>query len=180
MSPLTISLIAFACLIGGTALGVALQAVLPQHHFSADSKALVNLGIGLIGTMAALALGLILASAKSSYDTARSELTQVAANFGLLDRALAHYGPESGHARDLLRRSLERITDELWSHNSSNVASLDPTTTGFGAVYDAVQALAPQNDRNAQRKRMRSISWLTSVELFGCCTRNKAARSRER
>jgi hypothetical protein len=141
-----ISSVAFACLLAGTLLGVLLQRVLPEHHFSGDSKSLINLGMGLIGTMAALALGLILASAKGSYDTTRSELIQLAANFGLLDRALAHYGPETRETRVFLRRSLEQITDVLWARNGAAFEQSDPTATGFGMVSDQIEALAPQND----------------------------------
>ena len=88
MSSTTISLIVLACVFGGALLGIFLHAVLPQHHLAADSKDIVKLGMGLVGTMAALVLGLLVASAKGSYDAQGAELTQMSANIAVLDRAL--------------------------------------------------------------------------------------------
>jgi hypothetical protein len=67
MSPLTLSLIVFICVFGGALAGIALRAILPEHHLSTDSRDVVKLGAGLVGTMAALVLGLMVASAKDSY-----------------------------------------------------------------------------------------------------------------
>ena len=80
MSTMAIGGIVFACVFGGALLGMFLRAVLPEHHLSADSKDLVKLGMGLIATMAALVLGLLIASAQSAYGTLSSDLTQMSAN----------------------------------------------------------------------------------------------------
>jgi hypothetical protein len=119
-SSVTISLIVFACVFGGALLGIFLHAVLPQHHLSAETKDIVKLGMGLVGTMAALALGLLVASAKGSYDVQSAQLTQVSANVALLDRVLAHYGPEAKEARDLLRSAVTGILDQMWSEDNSS------------------------------------------------------------
>ncbi|TMA50560.1 MAG: hypothetical protein E6J76_11920, partial [Deltaproteobacteria bacterium] len=100
MSAMAIGWIAFACVFGGALLGMFLRGVLPEHHLSQDSKDVVKLGMGLLGTTAALVLGLLIASAKSSFDTQNTEVKQAAANIVLLDRALAQYGPETKDARD--------------------------------------------------------------------------------
>ena len=59
MSSVGVGLIAFACIFGGALLGMFLRAHLPEHHQSADSQRIVNLGAGIIGMMAALVLGLL-------------------------------------------------------------------------------------------------------------------------
>src|SRR5882724_5035916 len=115
MSSISISVIALACLFGATLLGMFLQTVLPRNHLHADSKDVVKLGVGLIGTMAALILGLLVASAKGSYDAQSAEITDFAAQAVLLDRMLAHYGPETKEVRELLRNTVSRTLDELWS-----------------------------------------------------------------
>ena len=113
MSSITISFIVFACVFGGALLGILLRAVLPQSHLSAESKDIVKLGMGLVGTMAALVLGLLVASAKGSYDAQIGELTQGSSNILLLDRLLAQYGPETKEARALLRGTVVRFLDRL-------------------------------------------------------------------
>jgi hypothetical protein len=100
MNFIAIRLIVLACVFGGALFGMFLRGVLPQQHLSADSKDTVRLGTGLIGTMTALLLGLLVASAKSFYDTQSSELTEMSAKIVLLDRVLAHYGPGPLWARD--------------------------------------------------------------------------------
>lgn len=100
-------------------LGIALRAVLPQDELSSDSRDVVKLGMGLVATMAAILLGLLIASAKTSFDTQNVELTEMSSKFVLLDRVLAHYGPEAKEARSELRNSVVHTLDVLSSEDSS-------------------------------------------------------------
>ncbi len=102
--------------------------------------------MGLLVTMTALVLGLLIASAKSSYDTKRSELTEMAANVVLLDRSLALYGPETNDARDLLRRSVARALDQMWPSSGSQPADLNPAATRAEVLYERIHALSPQSE----------------------------------
>src|SRR5262245_61429568 len=148
MSSITISLIVFACVFGGALLGILLHAVLPQQHLSAESKDIVKLGMGLVGTMAALVLGLLVASAKGSYDAQSAELTQMSTNIVLLDRLLAQYGPETKEARTLLRGAVDRILDQIWSKGTS-ASGVPPPFAAAEILYAKIQGLAPKDD--AQR-----------------------------
>jgi hypothetical protein len=145
---IVIRLIVFACTFGGALLGMFLRAVLPERHLSADSKDTVRLGMGMIATMAALVLGLLVASAKNFYDMQSSDLTQLSANVILLDRVLAHYGPETKEVRDVLRGAVARSLDLIW-HQGQQGSQMAPTAAGGEILYDKIQALSPQND--AQR-----------------------------
>jgi len=99
VSALAISLVAFACIFGGTLLGMFLRTFLPVHHLSDQSKGAMKLGIGMIATLAAVALGLLISSAKGNFDTMSSELGQAGSRVILLDRVMAQYGPETKEAR---------------------------------------------------------------------------------
>jgi fluoride ion exporter CrcB/FEX len=83
------SWVVFACVFVGALLGIVLRRTLPKHHLNEDSKDAVKLGMGLIATMAALVLALLIASAKSSHDTQTTEVTEMSADFILLDRTRA-------------------------------------------------------------------------------------------
>jgi hypothetical protein len=146
VNSLTISLIVFACIFGGALLGMFLRAVLHERHLSADSKDLVKLGMGLVGTMTALVLGLLIASAKGSFDTQRNGLAQLSANIILLDRVLAHYGPEAKDARETLRASVADMLQRTWPENGSHAERSEGRYEG---LYEKIQALSPKND--AQR-----------------------------
>jgi hypothetical protein len=145
LSSITISFIVLACVFGGALLGIFLHAVLPEHHLSSESKDIVKLGMGLVGTMSALVLGLLVASAKGSYDAQSAELTQMSANIALLDRGLALYGPETKEARNVLRGAVVRILDQMWSKDSSSPMAT-PLTVGGEILYEKIQGLSPKND----------------------------------
>jgi len=146
---MTISWIVFACLFGGALLGMLIRGFVPQHHLSADSKDTIKVGMGLIATMAALVLGLMVGSTKSSYDAQKSELTQMSAKIVLLDRVLAHYGPETKETRDLVRRWVVRTLEQIWVEDSSWSEQAEPTSAVGDAVYDKLLELKPEDQ--AQR-----------------------------
>ena len=145
MSAAAISGIVFACVFGGALLGMFLRVSLPEHHLSTDSKDFVKLGMGLIATMAALVLGLLIASAKNSYDIQRSELTQISASIIVLDRLMSNYGPETKEARDLLRRSVVQTLGQMWPEHRSQAAQLEPAVSS-DALYDKIYRLSPHNE----------------------------------
>ncbi len=140
--------IVFACVSCGALFGTLLRRVLPEGHLNNDSKDVVKLGMGLLATMSALVLGLLIATAKSQYDAQRDGLDQISAKFILVDAALAQYGPEAAGARGLLRRTVKSALDRIWPLDSSQTSSLtaSDTTAEGRAIYDLVQKLSPQND----------------------------------
>jgi hypothetical protein len=146
MSSITISIIAFAFVFGGALLGILLRAVVPGHHLSSESRDVVKLGMGLVGTVAALVLGLLVASAKASYDTQSNELTEMSARIVLLDRVLSHYGPETQEERELLRKFVVRSLDNMWSKDSSSSSQLGGPSFGNEILYDKIQELSPKDE----------------------------------
>ena len=99
----------------------------------------------------------LIASAKTSYDTQRSQVRELTANIILLDRVLAEYGPEANAARDALRRSITPLVDQIWRGSSGVTATtpFEPTATGEEALHE-VQELSPQND-NQRALQARAI-----------------------
>jgi hypothetical protein len=145
MSPIQVGGIAFLCVFGAASIGILLRARVPDHHLSADSRDAIKLAIAVIGTLSALALGLLIASAKRSFDEAGQELRTTAAHIVLLDRVLAHYGAEVAATRTTLRALLEGRLREGRAEDQRVVSDgmdIEP-------VQDALRGLAPQTD--AQR-----------------------------
>lgn len=162
MSSLAISGIILGCVFGGTLLGMALRAVLPEQHLSSESKDVVKLGMGLIGTMTALVLGLLIASAKNSFDTQRTGVAQLAANLIMLDRALAHFGPEAKDAREMLHASVADLLVQTWPAerpSSGRPAGTAGTEGKYEGLYEKIQELAPKNDtqRAAQAQALKTV-----------------------
>jgi hypothetical protein len=137
------SSIVFACVAGGAMLGLFLRTVLPAHHLSAESRDVVKLGMGLIGTMTALLLGMQIGSAKDSYDNADAEIKEIAGKIGYLDRVLANYGPETAEARESLRAAVTRGIEQTWSRIAAATAVPNPTAAGGESLYHEIQQLSP-------------------------------------
>ena len=147
MGPMDVSLIALVCIFGGALFGRYLGSILPEQHLSEDSKDSVKLGMGLVATMCALVLGLLIASAKTYYDTQNAELTDMAAKFVFLDRALAHYGPETAECRVELRKIVERLMARLEERGNAPMRPSDTIAIGDEGLFERTQALTPKDDR---------------------------------
>ena len=130
MSDNAIGLIVLACIFGASLLGMLMRPALSQHHLSADTKDSVKLGMGLVGTMAALILGLLVAAAKSAYDTEKNEVTQMAAKLVFLDRVLASSSRASRSRRipvSLLRRLVEDSLNRIVAGRKVPPCATGPT-----------------------------------------------------
>ena len=147
MSSIGISTIVFASVFGGALIGMFIRAVLPQQHLSSDSKDVVKLGMALVSTMAAIVLGLLISSAKSSYDAQSNELTEMSAKFVLLDRVLAHYGEETGELRGLLHSSVVSTLDRLWPQSHAGPTRVEAPSGAAEILVDKMQELSPKDDR---------------------------------
>jgi hypothetical protein len=170
MRPLMISVFAFACILGGTFLGMFLRKKLPEHHLTGDTKDVVRLGTGLIGTIAALVLGLVIASANGTYQTQSSQVQQLTANIVLLDRTLAQYGPEADSARNLLRRAVASMADRIWRENGSDTGKAEPFDASTAALsfYDEILKLSPRNEaqRSLQARAIATANGLAQTRLL--------------
>ncbi len=160
-APLAVSLMIFVCTFAAAILGMVLRKKLPDDHLSEDSKDVIQLVMGLIATMAALVLGLLIASANSSYETQSGELQRVSASIVELDGILAQYGPEATEPRHKLRVAVSVAVDKIWSKDGPRfgqlaLAAIHAEAAGF---YDSIAKLSPNSE--AQRfiqKRALEIS----------------------
>jgi hypothetical protein len=151
MSAWLISLLVFAIIFGGALLGVVLRPLLSESHLQPDSRDVVKMATGLIGTLAALVLGLLIASAKSSFDQKTSQVRQMTATIILLDDLLTQYGPEAVPLRARLRQSIPPLADRLW--HEQEVPAGKPVHFESSAqsltFENELERLTPNND--AQR-----------------------------
>lgn len=170
MSAMAISGIAFACIFGGAFLGILLRNRLPGHHLSGDTKDVVRLGTGLIATIAALVLGLLIASANSTYQSQRSQVRQLTANIVLLDRTLAMYGAETDSLRNLLRRAVAVLADRIWRRDGSDSGRAEPFEASDAALsfYNEILKLSPQTEaqRSLQARAMDASTDLAKARLL--------------
>jgi len=163
MNSLAISSTVFAIVVGGTMVGMLLRAVLPQHHLSDETKDVVKMGMGLIATMTALVLGLLISSAKSSFDALSNELTGTSSKVILLDRTLARYGPETKEVRDLLRSVVAGVVDRMETKKLTMPSQVRTANREIDEVYDKIQGLSPKDDRQRSIQG-RALGILSSLQ----------------
>lgn len=138
--------ILFVFLVGVALLGRRVRCYLPQDHLSGESKDAVKLALGLVATMTALLLGLLISSAKGTYDTVRSEVSQMAAKVAFLDRVLTAYGPEAAEARSAFRDVVADAVRRMWPEERRGSAQMTPNAQAGDALYFAVIRLSPHDD----------------------------------
>jgi hypothetical protein len=153
-----IGLLVLACVFGGALTGMFLARLLPPHHLGDETKAVVTLASGTLSVLSALVIGLLISFAKGDFDAQTKLVQKFAADLILLDSVMLQYGPETGEARDLLRRYTALKIALTWPEESARGPRLDDPASL--EMLEGVQAkllgLTPQSE--AQR-------WLQSRAL---------------
>jgi hypothetical protein len=152
MNAIVVAGVSFVGILGATLLGMRLRAALPDHELSSETKDAVRLGMGLVATMTALLLGLLIASAKGSFDAQRSQVILLAGKASYLERVLTVYGPETAEVRSVLRASSESLIRKLWSDESSPEAQEDPVISEGHALFSSIHKLTPQDEEQRALK----------------------------
>ena len=162
MNDLLISLLVFVVIFGGALAGMVVRPLLSESHLQPDSKDVVKMATGLIGTLAALVLGLLIASAKSSFDQKTGQVRQMTASIIVLDDLLAQYGPEAAPVRIRLRQAIQPLADRIWNEQKAppgNPVHFESSAQSL-AFENELERLSPSND--AQRSlQSRAIAAFT-------------------
>jgi len=168
MSPLAMSSVIFLFLIGGILLGSLLNRALPEHHLSKESQDVVRLGVGLIATIGALVLGLLIAAAKGNFDTQSAQVRQITADVILLDKLLELYGPQAAPIRKELRASIGPFVEKLWREQSARASAPFEASASAEKMFLAIQELAPQNEvqRSLQARAVQVATDLVQTRLL--------------
>jgi len=148
MSITIISLLVAGCIFAGGLVGLNLHRLLPPDHRSKETQDVVRLGIGMLSVLASLVLGLLIATAKTSYDTADHAIRSYAAELALLNETLRDYGGAASVPRDLLRTYTEHMLQAGWPTDGTRPAGLadDASELLLEHVREAIRALKPIDD----------------------------------
>jgi hypothetical protein len=133
-------------------LGLLLRSLLPDQHLQEESKDTIKLGAGMVATVSALVLGLLVASAKNTFDTTEEEITQRATKIIFLDRLLADYGPETKATREQLRRTVAASIDVIWPNGKISASGLTPyeRMNGIEVTQMTLFKVTPTTDAQRQ------------------------------
>jgi Protein of unknown function (DUF4239) len=169
MKDLSISLLVFALIFGGALAGMVARPLLSEQHQNSDSRDVVKMTTGLIGTLTALVLGLLIASAKSTFDQKTNQVRQMTATIILLDDLLIQYGPEATPLRKLLRQSIQPLANRIW--HEEEVQAGRPvrfeSTAEASAFENELLRLSPGNDtqRSLQSRAIQAFTDGAQIRL---------------
>jgi hypothetical protein len=170
MNDLLISLVVFAVIFGGAVLGVVVRPLLSESHLQPDSKDVVKLATGLIGTLAALVLGLLIASAKSSFDQKASQVRQLTATIIVLDDLLAQYGPEAAPVRTRLRQIIPPLANRIWHEQESSNGNPGhfESSAESSSFEKELERLSPKDDaqRSLQSRAIQAFTEAAQTRLL--------------
>jgi hypothetical protein len=165
MNSYLIASISFLCIFGGSLSGLFFQRFVPSHHLSKESQDSVKLGAGLIATMAALILGLLVSSSKGTYDRVNTLINDAAANVINLDTTLKNYGPEAAPLHQKLKDRVEIVRHDIWSKNSHNGTKSSEVFKNETRVSTLTVSIASLQGTDPASIQMKNLALQTLADL---------------
>jgi hypothetical protein len=141
-----LSTVVFPC--AGGFCGSLLRDRIPDAHIRDDSRDVVKAASAMIATLVALVIGLLVSSAKSSFDQASDGVSQTGTKVILLDRTLRRYGPEATPIRVRMSEVVQATVEQLWPSGGGPKEGMAAVErgTGIDEVQDMIERLAPQDE----------------------------------
>jgi hypothetical protein len=167
VTALSVSLVTFALVFGGALVGMRFRKALPEDDLREEVKDAIKLSTGLIATMAALVLGLLIASAKSTYDTKSAQIRQITANIIAIDLDLERYGRDAHNLRIILRSAIPPMIAQIWVEGDRARLSAYSATAEGQEFIKEVQQLQPDTDskRTLQAQVLSTAANLAQARL---------------
>jgi hypothetical protein len=166
LSPIGTATIAFALITVGSAAGIGLRRLLPEHHLSGDSKDVIKLGTALIATMSALVLALLFSSTRQSYEHTSLAVGRMTTDLVQLDRVFAEYGPEAAPLRAALRGEVGSLIDSIWREDAAKRPAAVEKPHQQSVLY-MIRELSPKNQTQAslQARALQLSTDLAEIQL---------------
>ena len=174
---LVITAVVFICLMAGAVGGMWLRQALPQHHLGSDSTDVIKLVTGLMGTLAALVLSLLISSANSAHIAVKSEFQESLADIVMLDRYLADYGRETGEIRTQVHHVVVGRLQAIWP--SEDFGPPDPGGANVERAVEEIEkkilALSPETQAQkwfqegalATIRTLAQVRWVVIAQRSG-------------
>jgi hypothetical protein len=162
MSSIIISLCLVLLAFFGVLFGMFMRVRLPEHHLSPDVKDVAKVALGLVATISALVLSLLLSTSKASYDTRANQLIELSADILLLDRVLAYYGPEAHDARSQLRAAVQEAIERFWPSDDAAATGFRPDALQLEALHDRISQLIPGTETH-NALRVQGLQLMTEI-----------------
>jgi hypothetical protein len=150
-------LLTFSSIFVAGLLGLLAGKLLPEDYHEASTKGIVQTATGLVSLLAALVLGLMVATAKNKFDTSNKQTEEYAASLMLLGRELAHFGSGADETKTLLRKYTAAKIAETWRQTTAEPKPDNiPAWQLLESLQQSIRGLKPQSE--AQRSALADAS----------------------
>jgi len=164
MNSIIVSILVAACVFSGSLAGLFMHRLVRPALLTKESQDAVRLGIGMLSVLSSLVLGLLIATAKGSYDTSDQAVRGYAAELALLNETLRDYGADASVPQGLLRQYTETLLHDIWPTGGGPPhLSDEPSWRLMEQVREAVRALTPVDDG---QKWLRDQALTINIELL--------------
>jgi hypothetical protein len=164
MQNASVGLISFAVIFGGALIGISAARVLPTHHLTVETRTTVSGSVAIVGTLAALVIGLLISTASGSFLDRSADVSDLSSDLVRVDRTLDRYGPEAKDARAKLHAWAAAKAQELFPDPGAPPTSSDDSLALVESIEDAVVALTP---KTPQQEFMRTRAIAMTVDMTG-------------
>jgi hypothetical protein len=175
MSEIFFALLIFLCLVAASLGCLFTYKRLPLHYRQEDTHAVVKLAANVFVVMTSLVLGLMINSAKNTFEAIDHNVHTFAATLILLDKTLREYGPEALETRERLHTYGRRAVAGTWPGKGKPLIDDPAAEKLLTAAESSLNSIRPDEaDRllvwNEARGLMQSIvelRWLLAEDSEG-------------
>ena len=128
--PTVIALVVWALVFAAGLAGMWIGSRLPEDHRTSESRNVVTISMAMVSTLTALALGLLLSVANTSFTTNQQQLMSTSSDLIRLEHLFRFYGSEADAARQSLRGYAHSMMQDMFpsageQRNVENESTLD-------------------------------------------------------
>ena len=154
----------FLCLIVAALGALVLSERLPDRYRHDDTVNIIRLAANIFVVASSLLLGLLLNSAKNSFEAVNRNVHVLATDLILLDRTLGRYGPETSVARQHLAAYVRRAVDGTWGTSGPPEIDDQAAERLLDDVGQAVATIKPSDPGRAELWREAQTSYQNVVK----------------
>ena len=145
--PLLMAALTWVLAFAAGIVGIWIGERLPEEHRTDQSRAAVARSMGMVGTLTAIALGLLISVANTSFRDKQEQVMSSASNIIRMDHLLRMYGPDADGARAFFREYATSMMNDVFPAEEGRSDIENEATLDIAAKAEhSVVFLAPADD----------------------------------
>ena len=140
------SAVFFIAALASALIGLTIRAYLAERFQLEHARDMIGGVTGLVVTLVALVLGLLIWTAFGVFSTQKAELQVIAADALEFNQETREYGPEAAHARGLMRADLDYAHRQLWGDDRTKSEAITASILNMDSLSIVLDHMDPKTD----------------------------------